>query len=355
VGNGHVQSVLVPMKEPGYNHIATIWGFNIYSENTTYNFMRNDECDPSYAKLGWLFQIMDKQVFNVDPKGMRISKRESHLKTYDYIIEDCYWMDYYKVYGVAYTFIGSREYCPTSGYWVDTNPNPNSGNIPHGSGGSTTPPAKPKPGTEPVPTIDVDTSITKNPKLSCLWDKIMAVGIGKRNPLVINFLANFSNTFSTNNISIIAMPGLKSETSGQECYAKTDPTDINDIKIYLNGDYVNNRSSIEVALTLAHEIVHANLFRYYTNSSGKFVDMFSKYIEQTKGKSYFDQHELMRQEYIPILANFLRQFDSLNGISDSNENYIKLAMDGLEKTNTEIKTSIDIENYFRNNRGLNCK
>jgi hypothetical protein len=267
----------VPMKEPGYNHIATIWGFNIYSENTTYNFMRNDECDPSYAKLGWLFQIMDKQVFNVDPKGMRISKRESHLKTYDYIIEDCYWMDYYKVYGVTYTFIGSREYCPTSGYWVDTNPNPNSGNIPHGSGGTPPPPpAKPKPGTEPVVR---DLAPDEKKKLDKALEEINKRGCGASMAydMVGSRLGNYTFTID---------PTIK----GGGYNPQTNTFSFKDI------DLINADILTEEMIHAAQNLTYANGTYQYRNGGNPNIEFEAKILSQINtlvkgfccfGRNYF--------------------------------------------------------------------
>ncbi len=344
VESGGTVKLYVPLVKNEEKSIGGIWYFTHEGSALNYRVLVNSQAKPDYEQYSWMIDYFSQELYGHSMYNYKeVIQPDSYLKGVAPKMVSSHCVDMF----INNYYKGTHcwDEFTSSGGGGGRNFNPS-----HGGSTSTNPTPKP----EPDPKVELDTSITKNPKLSCLWDKIMAVGIGKRNPLIINFLANFSNTFSTNNISIIAMPGLKSE-SGQEFYAQTNAKDINNIKIYLNSDYVNNRSSIEVALTLAHEVVHANLFRYYKNSEDNFYTMFADYIKITKNKVFFDQHELMRQEYIPILANFLRQFDSLNGLSDSNENYIKLAMDGLEKTNTEIKTSIDIENYFRTNRGLNCK
>ncbi len=355
---GSNTSMLVPLKDCDANFISGIWVFEVQNGKIRYSVARNEPCKPYYDKLKPFFKELEQDLFGIRNKDFTYSLVRGKLKGYaTEVTEHCVMT----CAGGDDSHINCSQHCWNSvdlvfedgAYGSGGSTSDYGGDGNHNSGGPITPPTNPKP--EPDPKVELDTSITKNPKLSCLWDKIMAVGIGKQNPLIINFLANFSNTFSTNNISIIAMPGLKSETSGQECYAKTDAKDINNIKIYLNSDYVNNRSSIEVALTLAHEVVHANLFRYYKNSKNNFYTMFADYIKMTKNEIFFDQHELMRQEYIPVLSTFHRQVASLNCLPDSNENYIMVVMGGVEKENIEIRSSIDIENYFRNNRGLNCK
>ncbi|MGV8813689.1 MAG: hypothetical protein ACOH2D_06220 [Gelidibacter sp.] len=125
----------------------------------------------------------------------------------------------------------------------------------------------------------------------------------------------------------------------------------NDYIISLNKDNLHNRAPLEVARTILHESVHALLRNHYINATNSFVDLFGKYMKEKTGSNDIT-HAIMRDNYIPAIANALKQFDN------NQENisfYESIAWDGLHQfLSQEEKDRIANNKVKARNRGLNC-
>ncbi len=103
------------------------------------------------------------------------------------------------------------------------------------------------------------------------------------------------------------------------------------IYLILNQNTIPNIPSIEVALTLLHEGIHAEIFRKIISIQGpsnlnidNFPSLFNMYAQY---KGY--QHEFIANFYLDIMSRALQQFDNYKF---SMEYYQALAWRGLEGT-----------------------
>lgn len=99
------------------------------------------------------------------------------------------------------------------------------------------------------------------------------------------------------------------------------------------------------------ESIHALLRSHYVNGTNSFVDLFGEYMKEKKGSNDIT-HAIMRDNYIPAIANALKQFDN------NRENpsfYESLAWDGLHQflSQEEKDKIVNIKIKIRN-QGLNC-
>jgi hypothetical protein len=185
-----------------------------------------------------------------------------------------------------------------------------------------------------VPIVDalliiLSESFQKNQKLMCIWDKLKGIRG------VQNQLKKFDSEMSVWNLNIDAK-GFLDPSNGfrpSQNAVTRDTYNINDrnTTIYLNTNSDKmNRPTLEIARTLMHEIIHAEIFRKVKSVNGlkglsedNFPGLFDYYSRfQTQM-----QHQLMAEHYISILADMLKAFD---GGFESDETYEALAWGGLE-------------------------
>lgn len=208
-----------------------------------------------------------------------------------------------------------------------------------------------------VPTIELTSSFENNPKVMCVYSNLIRTASSTYNPLVTSFLANFSDGVSFNPGDATFTVGDVVDVNGQplDAYGSCSGNSNDECLITIDKDHINNRSSIEIAKTMMHEILHAKIFHSKLTTSGAFENMFSQYISYTEGKQYVDQHQLMLDNYVEPMVRFLKDYDSKNGYSAPEEYYRAIALNGLPNLTSSEKTQIsNAEIYFRN-RGLNCQ
>ena len=167
-------------------------------------------------------------------------------------------------------------------------------------------------------------------KALCVYEKLMRSTIYKLEPEIF-----FKNIVTDGNLPPLGYFEKKG----------------NDYIISLNKDLLDNRAPLEVARTILHESVHALLRYHYVNATNSFVDLFGEYMKEKKGSNDIT-HAIMRDNYIPAIANALKQFDN------NRENpsfYESLAWDGLHQflSQEEKDKIVNIKIKIRN-QGLNC-
>jgi len=208
-----------------------------------------------------------------------------------------------------------------------------------------------------VPIIELTSSFENNPKVMCVYSNLIRTASSTYNPLVTSFLANFSDGVSFNPGDATFTVGDVVDVNGQplDAYGSCSGNSNDECLITIDKDHINNRSSIEIAKTMMHEILHAKIFHSKLTTSGAFEDVFSQYISYTEGKQYVDQHQLMLDNYVAPMVRFLKDYDSKNGYSAPEEFYKAIALNGLPNLTLSEKTQVtNAEIYFRN-RGLNCQ
>lgn len=200
---------------------------------------------------------------------------------------------------------------------------------PHGGGGGGNHQGQPQPDHN-----NLDTTMTRefyqNEKAMCALNKLMQNNyyksalnqfIGKNKPLDLNFKLE---------------PIM--EDPGEIIYGTTElepPNwDSNKIKLTLNENRIGNMSGIEVALTLLHEGIHAEIYRKLLSIHGpnqlnnmNFPSMFNLYSQYKLSEGF--SHEFIANYYIEIMCKVLRKYDD---DKFSVEYYQALAWEGLHGT-----------------------
>lgn len=218
------------------------------------------------------------------------------------------------------------------------------------------------PGPCTCPKIVEDPSFKGDVKVQCVFSNLIKTATTSYNPIVTSFLVNFSDgvTIDPGDIyfSLGPIPANNGTISYGECVK-----DITNDKFYvtLNVKCINNRSSIEIAHTFIHEILHAQLGHGISTNTDSFVDLFRQYIlTDNQGYSYSNDHQLMLDNYVAPMVEFLKDYDHQNGFSADEKYYRSLALSGLKDvgsinlTAQEMNDIWEAEAYFRA-RGLNCQ
>lgn len=196
---------------------------------------------------------------------------------------------------------------------------------------------QPHPTGNPNPnTIVLDTTMSEDfyndARLRCIMDKLMADNffkktvnnfIGENKPINLNFKLGILEPLTLGNAQPI--PLVWNATN---------------IDITLNSEELNNVPALQVALTLLHEGVHAEIFRKLLSIQGpsnlnnvNFPTLFQYYVDYGSGGM---QHAYMADHYINILGNALWEFD---GKLFSLDHYKALSWQGLHRTNVFLNKS----------------
>lgn len=173
-------------------------------------------------------------------------------------------------------------------------------------------------------------------------------------PTFQNYLQNFDGDFSVANLKFSASGNLADFNNDPTTNAQTlTPLTSNLIEIQFNTNNLN-RPSLEVARTMIHEMIHAEIYRkmlsctnvphvnfhnysqqqwvtYINNLQSNFPGIYDYYVRWAVGNNNpgAQQHEQMAQHYINIIIQALKQFDNN---SQSDDVYKSLAWEGLMGT-----------------------
>jgi hypothetical protein len=220
----------------------------------------------------------------------------------------------------------------SGGSWSGTPTPPDYGYMPHaGAGGYNTPPPPP-----PPPAL-LDTIMTakfyKNAKAMCALNTLM------QNSFYKTTLNNFIGENKPLDLTFKLEPIVNKP--GEITYGTGAPEPLNwnakNIDLILNENVIGNLPSIEVALTLLHEGIHAEMYRKLLSLNGpsnldmdnfpSLFNMFAQYKNAGQGADY--QHQFMANYYINIMSAALKQYDSSQYSLDY---YQALAWEGLHGT-----------------------
>jgi hypothetical protein len=167
----------------------------------------------------------------------------------------------------------------------------------------------PKPPVPAIFEIKADTSLTKNQKANCIFNKLGG------NSTFQNLVKDFDNNSSTLNLTFVL-----GSTSPYNGLTRSVPP-YRDVTIILDKAKVEARRTVEVARTFLHESIHAKIFAdlskvggYENLNKDNFPELFDAYVfHKTNGqKDVMDRthHEYMARQYIDIIAAGLQQFDT---------------------------------------------
>jgi len=322
--------------------------YRLFVRDKLDKFKGNKKPKPTFEKIKDLFIIFDIQKYGESsylPEGRIISESEkqSMLKGSWIGIETCYYMEVYS----GGELLSSRYECETEYIWTDDMDTGDPGDLGGGGGGSPEDNSGSGGGggnvaPVPAPEISFDPTFENNIKASCVMGNLVNTGASVYNPLVLSFLASFSGNEPYHDIVFKIEP-----INGS--YGRFDGTKYPPI-ITLNSGTISNRSSIEIAKTLMHEMLHAFIYQDGMLNYSSFIDNFGEYLAKTGKGTYIDHHEMIYDHYVIPMINFLKAFDSLSGHMEDDGYYRGLALSGLQNvvgfTQIELNSITQAETFF---------
>ena len=207
--------------------------------------------------------------------------------------------------------------------------------------------------------VILDSSFANNPCLMGVYTQLGGSATFQ------SYLKKFDGTFSVANLKLSANSNIVSTVN-----AETSPPVNYLIEISFNSNNLN-RSSLEIARTFMHEMIHAEMFRKLlslSSTNGEIdVLLLNQMLTQHNYPGLYDyyrrygvnnmQHELMAAHYIENIIGFLKGLDS----SLSQQEYEAIAWGGLKgtvawnsKTEQEKQNITDTYNNWKSKAGTSC-
>lgn len=173
-----------------------------------------------------------------------------------------------------------------------------------------------------------DPSLSEFPKAECVFNNLSLTNTFEK------ILGNFTNSQSNYNLRV-GVTSLNTNVNGILESSNLSNT----YKLLLNSNNINSRKPIEIAITILHEAIHAEMRRYLygaddistlTGFPHDFNDDWISFVESLYGGNPgAPEHEVMAAKYIDLIADGLSEFD---GGSLTRQEYEALAWIGLQGT-----------------------
>ncbi|WP_299430795.1 SprT-like domain-containing protein [uncultured Maribacter sp.] len=191
-------------------------------------------------------------------------------------------------------------------------------------------------------------------KAKCVYEKLQKTNITSLGIIQQTYIS-FNDEFNFKNYNLSYELG----SLGRTKYGKTTKLTNRSYKITINEDYIESRSTIEIARTILHESIHALLLKEaFGDGKESFIDLFKNYIEKSKDEdgnisNNILQHSIMRDKYVIPIAKGLQMFD---GYSEDFSYYLDIAWIGLSnETDRNQRTNSDKAIKKARAKGLDCK
>ncbi|WP_291870499.1 hypothetical protein [Maribacter sp.] len=157
-------------------------------------------------------------------------------------------------------------------------------------------------------------------KAKCVFDKMKNEDWGLKNAI-----KKFDGDFPVAHLKFSMSTNLDNSTN-----AVTNNSGTNHIEIKINSNTLNDRTTLGIARTLSHEIIHAELYRKVRSVGGlisqnDFPGIYDYYRRHVKNW----QHQQMAQHYRQTIADILKAYDNNQ---NTNPFYNDLAWEGLQDT-----------------------
>lgn len=157
-------------------------------------------------------------------------------------------------------------------------------------------------------------------KSKCVYNKL-----NRNSTSFIEAIKKFDGEFPVSHLKFSTDYTLPTSTK-----AVTNNTGANFIEIKINGNTISNRTTLGLARTLAHEVIHAELYRKVRSVGGQvsiddfpgIYDYYRRYVKDW-------QHQQMAAHYRTTIVEIRKEYDN-NG--HSNQFYNDLAWEGLHNT-----------------------
>ena len=208
----------------------------------------------------------------------------------------------------------------------------------------------------PKDVIIRDTSITNNPKINCLLNKLLGSGGNSEIKALLDAFTGqgFDVTFK---IGTMQDSTSKGETG-------PDPNNPTKYNIALNRNMINTETQMSWVKVLLHEAFHANLmqktYKLFGNTAvglwdkkpgGMSIDELMDYTSMKAASSgdpvLFAEHHYFMAMNIDVIKNGLKSFSLANNLNHSDFNddhFTAMAYEGLNKTSYYLNNVIKDSN-----------
>ena len=171
----------------------------------------------------------------------------------------------------------------------------------------------------------------------CAYQRLKYAGVNATN--YHNLMTQLFAEFGEGNLSNSDLT-ITSEDLG---YSGGKSVYLGDGKFKIIISNMSDRSSIEIAAVILHEMSHAFLAKHYLLYNKSFAELYSMYINDTGIENY--SHDIMKDKFLVKMAQTLQDYDS--SLFSNFQDYITLASPGVysnysEEQLAEIKR---IKNY----------
>lgn len=369
-GVGEIPSLIVPVYDEENSALSSLLYFVLENGRFDYYLLMNDRDDIAYEKSKGLIQYYELTLglersntdFFIKIDSTRVN---SNTKAYRAQAIECYYYyvgtidDPYQVlHGHSCSSSADYDFETDRGDWdsnlagtgtTEEDPKPANG----GGGGDTPNPDDPNPLPEVLPTPEFT-----NSKVGCIYDKLKNLSGG-----FAAQIQKFDGEFPVSHLKFDVNNNLELNN-----YGRTLPP-INYVTVIeLNNNALMDISNLGTALVIAHEVIHAEIFRkmlsvakkgdlnyrnwpqrdwetYFKSIQNDFSGIYDYYMRYEwntpNGNPISDaQHEMMASHYIKTLADIIQVFDN-NGLS--RQEYEDICWLGLRATEVSYNKLSDTE------------
>ena len=361
VKSGNKVLLFVPLAKNEEKSVGGVWYFTQEGNSISYRVLGNNPSQAGFDQYFWMIDYFNQVLFANSVYQYKSPKPNGYLKAE---ASDCHIIIHCVNTYICDEFTG--VHC-----W-DEFDIIGDGSLGGGQGNDFIPPSggPTTPADDPEPKVDTTDPSFKDTKADCVFKKLVgatATSLFDPNTVTGSLLKDFFSNKYNVKFKIIPASQMRNQTSANaETYP---PSSNNEIEVWLKDSYVNSCSMVELARTLIHESIHAQIFMVakYPNeaysSDANFADLWKRY--QDLGKQA--QHNVMAESsYIAIIAKGLEEYHKNNRSAfeanlaerrllegfNYTEFYSNLAWYGLHKTQAFIQKMNNQDWYSKFNESL---
>ena len=358
VKSGNKVLLFVPLAKNEEKSVGGVWYFTQEGNSISYRVLGNNPSQAGFDQYFWMIDYFNQVLFANSVYQYKSPKTNGYLKTeasdglFITRCVDTFINDYFTGTHCWDVFNDGNG----DGSLGATDLSGNGDNFTPPSGGSTNP-------ADPNPEVDTKDPSFKDTKADCVFGKLVgrtATSIYDPNTVVGKLLKDFWGKESVTDITFKISDNFSSASK----HANSQMKD-NKIIVTLNQSYINSCSMVELARTLIHESIHAELSVKVAKLEGyfgkdmmldkEFSDLWSKYkilkdLDQ-------QQHNLMAENYINTIAKGVEAYHMNNRAEfeetrstqigeewfNYDEFYKSIAWVGLDKTSQYTEKSKDTD------------
>lgn len=352
---------ILPLRDKTQKRVDVLWLFHQTDNVLKGRIILNDDCQKSINSFSWMFPYFEQEIFG--PKESLYFKENTNktksITTYkcvnSYINGLYHGTHCFETKSPQFQAVFIDESSEGGGEGYDFNFDDGDGNPVNNSGGGGT--GNPITNPNPIPEI-LPTPEFTNSKAGCIYDNLKNLSGG-----FAAQIQKFDGEFPVSHLKFDVNNNLELNN-----YGRTLPPVNYVTVIELNNNALMDISNLGTALVIAHEVIHAEIFRkmlsvakkgdlnyrnwpqrdwetYFKSIQNDFSGIYDYYMRYEwntpNGNPISDaQHEMMASHYIKTLADIIQVFDN-NGLS--RQEYEDICWLGLRATEVSYNKLSDTE------------